>query len=234
MYNKRKFANFITMDIKVAIFEDGKLIREALQTILNGTPGYACTGAFSNGSNWEADIRRSNPDLVLMDIEMPGLDGIELTRRISQKFEGIKVLIQTVFDDSQKIFNALCAGASGYILKNDPPNKYLEAIAEVYNGGSFMNASVAKKTLNFFTQKNIILASPEGTDYGLSEREKEILKELTEAQPLKNIAAKLYISLETVRTHVKHIYAKLHVANRTEAVMKAVQQGIAWSNLIYY
>lgn len=217
------------MDIKVAIFEDGKLIRDALQTILNGTPGYACTGAFSNGNNCEADIRRSNPDVVLMDIEMPGMDGIQLTRLITQKFENIRVLIQTVFDDGNKIFNALCAGASGYILKNDPPHKYLEAVTEVYHGGSFMNASVAKKTLNFFTQKNIILVSPEGTDYGLSEREKEILKELTEGQPLKSIASKLFISLETVRTHVKHIYAKLHVANRTEAVMKAMQQGITKS-----
>ena len=214
------------MDIKVAIFEDGKLIRDALQTILNGTPGYACTGAFGNGSNWEADIRRSNPDVVLMDIEMPGLNGIELTGLVTQKFEGVKVLIQTVFDDSDKIFKALCAGASGYILKNDPPNKYLEAVTEVHNGGSFMNASVAKKTLSFFTQKNIILVSPEGTDYHLSDREKEILKELTEGQPLKNIATKLFISHETVRNHVKHIYSKLHVANRTEAVMKAVQQGI--------
>ena len=214
------------MDIKVAIFEDGKLIRDALQTILNGTPGYACTGAFTNGSNWEADTRRSNPDVVLMDIEMPGLDGIELTGLITQKFEQVKVLIQTVFDDSTKIFKALCAGASGYILKNDPPNKYLEAITEVYNGGSFMNASVAKKTLNFFTQKNIVLVSPDGEDYKLSDREKEILKELTEAQPLKNIASKLFISIETVRTHVKHIYSKLHVANRTEAVLKARQQGL--------
>jgi DNA-binding NarL/FixJ family response regulator len=214
------------MDIKVAIFEDGKLIRDALQTILNGTPGYACTGAFSNGSNWEADIRRSNPDVVLMDIEMPGLDGIELTRLITQKFDTIKVLIQTVFDENNKIFRALCAGASGYILKNDPPNKYLEAVTEVYNGGSFMNASVAKKTLNFFTQKNIILVSPEGDNYKLSEREKEVLKELTEGLPLKNIATKLFISLETVRTHVKHIYSKLHVANRTEAVIKATQQGL--------
>ena len=219
-------ASFAPMDIKVAIFEDGKLIRDALQTILNGTPGYACTGAFSNGSSWEADIRRSNPDVVLMDIEMPGLNGIELTGLITQKFGGIKVLIQTVFDDSDKIFKALCAGASGYILKNDPPNKYLEAVTEVHNGGSFMNASVAKKTLSFFTQKNIILVSPEGTDYHLSDREKEILKELTEGQPLKNIATKLFISHETVRTHVKHIYSKLHVANRTEAVMKAMQQGI--------
>jgi DNA-binding NarL/FixJ family response regulator len=219
-------ANFTTMDIKVAIFEDGKLIRDALQTILNGTPGYACTGAFSNGSNWEADIRRSNPDVVLMDIEMPGLNGIELTGLITQKFDGVKILIQTVFDDSNKIFSALCAGASGYILKNDPPNKYLEAITEVHQGGSFMNASVARKTLRFFTNKNIILVSPEGSDYNLSEREKEVLKELTDGLPLKTIAANLFISLETVRTHVKHIYSKLHVANRTEAVMKAVQQGI--------
>lgn len=214
------------MDIKVAIFEDGKLIRDALQTILNGTPGYACTGAFSNGNNWEADIRRSQPDVVLMDIEMPGLDGIELTQLITQKFEHIKVLIQTVFDDSNKIFRALCAGASGYILKNDPPQRYLEAITEVYNGGSFMNASVARKTLNFFTQKNIIVVAPGEEDFHLSEREKEILTELFQGNQLKAIAAKLFISVETVRTHVKHIYKKLHVVNRTEAVMKAVQQGL--------
>ncbi|MBP6687089.1 MAG: response regulator transcription factor [Lacibacter sp.] len=215
------------MDIKVAIFEDSKLVRDALQTILNGTSGFACTGAFSNGRFWADDIRRSNPDVVLMDIEMPGLNGIELTKNVTASFSNVKVLIQTVFTDSDKIFNALCAGASGYILKNDSPAKYLEAITEIYNGGSFMNASVAKKTLGFFTQKNIILVSPDGTNYGLTEREKEILKELTDGQPLKAIAAKLFISLETVRTHVKHIYNKLHVANRTEAVIKALQQGIA-------
>lgn len=215
------------MDIKVAIFEDGKLIREALQTILNGTSGFACTGAFNNGSNWEADLRRSNPDVVLMDIEMPGMDGIALTRLITTKYPEVKVLIQTVFDDSPKIFNALCAGASGYILKNDPPSRYLEAIAEIHKGAAFMNASVAKKMFSFFTQKNIILAQPEGTDFGLSERERDVLKELIEGLQLKDIAAKLFISTETVRTHVKHIYAKLHVANRTEAVIKAVQQGLA-------
>ena len=199
----------------------------ALQTILNGTTGYACTGAFTNGSNWEADLRRSQPHVVLMDIEMPGRDGIELTRLITEKFPEIKVLIQTVFDDSNKIFRALCAGASGYILKNDPPHKYLEAITEVHNGGSFMNASVAKKTLNLFTKKNIIVVLPEEKDYHLSEREKEILKELTNSQPIKDIAAKLFISTETVRPHVNPFYSKLHVANRTEAVMKALQQGIS-------
>jgi DNA-binding NarL/FixJ family response regulator len=219
--------NFSAMDIKVAIFEDGKLIRDALQTILNGTPGYTCTGAFSNGKDWEQNIRRSSPDIVLMDIEMPGMDGIELTRLIKKHTNSIQILIQTVFADSDKIFNALCAGASGYILKSDPPNKYLEAISEVYNGGSFMNPIIAKKTLNFFTQKNIIVVSPEGNDYGLSEREKQILRALKDGQPLKSIASTHFITLETVRTHVKHIYAKLHVANRTEAVLKAMQQGMA-------
>jgi DNA-binding NarL/FixJ family response regulator len=139
------------MNIKVVIFEDGKLVRDALQTILNGTEGFACTGAYSGGSHWLADIQRSNPDVVLMDIELPGINGIELTKLITQKFEQIKILIQTVFDDSTKIFDALCAGASGYILKTDPPHKYLEAIKEIYNGGSFMNASVAKNAGLFFT-----------------------------------------------------------------------------------
>lgn len=214
------------MAVRVTIFEDSKLIREALEAIINGTPGYTCCGAFSSGHNWEQDINRSQPDVILMDIEMPGMDGIQLTRCITQKFANIKVLIQTVFDENNKIFNALCAGASGYILKTDPPHKYLEAISEVNNGGSFMNAAVARKTLNFFAQKNIILVTPEGTDYQLSKREKEVLMELIDGNPLKNIAARLFISLETVRTHVKHIYEKLHVTNRTEAIIKATQQGL--------
>ena len=214
------------MQIDVAIFEDNKLIRDALVAILNGTHQYNCVGAFDNGQFWEERLQRSKPDIVLMDIEMPGLDGIELTRLITQKFENIKVLIQTVFDDTGKIFHALCAGASGYILKTDPPHKYLEAITEVYNGGSFMNAGVARKTLSFFTNKNIMMMAPQSEKFNLTEREKEILQRLIESRSLRSIAESLFISLETVRTHVKHIYKKLHVANRTEAVMKAIQQGL--------
>jgi DNA-binding NarL/FixJ family response regulator len=162
----------------------------------------------------------------LMDIEMPGLNGIEITKHICEKFPDAKILIQTVFNDSERIFQALCAGASGYILKNDPPHKYLEAINEVYNGGAPMSSTVAKKMLGFFANKNIVLVAPGNTDYQLSDREKELLKLMVEGHDYKTIAGKAFISYETVRTHVKHIYSKLHVASRSEAVMKAIQHGL--------
>lgn len=215
------------MEIRVAIFEDNKLVRDALQAILNGTPGYICTGAFPDGNRWTMDIKRSEPDVVLMDIEMPGINGIEVTKQVCEQYPKIKILIQTVFNDSNKIFNALCAGASGYILKNDPPHKYLEAINEVYNGGAPVGPSVAKKLLGFFSNKNVVLVAPANTDYQLSDREKELLRFMVEGHNYKGIADKAFISYETVRTHVKHIYKKLHVASRSEAIMKAVQQGLS-------
>ncbi len=215
------------MDIRVTLFEDNKLVRDALQTILNGTPGFTCSGAFADGNRWEFDINRSEPDVVLMDIEMPGLNGIEITKKICDKFPHIKILIQTVFNDSEKIFLALCAGASGYILKNDPPHKFIEAINEVYNGGAPISSAVAKKVFGFFTHHNIILVSPGSEDYQLSERETEILHLMKEGLNYKAIAEKIFISYETVRTHVKNIYKKLHVSSRNEAVMKAVQQGLS-------
>jgi DNA-binding NarL/FixJ family response regulator len=215
------------MDIRVAIFEDNKLVRDALQTILNGTSGFTCSGVFADGNRWEADINRSEPDVVLMDIGMPGLNGIEITKKICERFPNVKVLIQTVFSDSEKIFLALCAGASGYILKNDPPHKFIEAINEVYSGGAPISSAVAKKVLGFFSNQNIIVVSPGSEDYHLSEREKEILRLMVEAFNYKAIAEKIFISYETVRTHVKNIYKKLHVTSRNEAVMKAIQQGLS-------
>jgi len=214
------------MEIRVCIFEDNKMVRDALEAILNGTPGFTCTGAFADGMNIIRDIRRSEPDVVMMDIEMPGMNGIEATRIIRDQFPDIKILIQTVFNDSEKIFNALCSGASGYILKNDPPSKQVEAVQEVFNGGAPISPAIAKKVLAFFSQKNVILVPPETPDYHLSEREKEILMLVTQGLNFRTIAEKSFISYETVRTHVKKIYKKLHVVSRSEAILKAQQQGL--------
>jgi DNA-binding NarL/FixJ family response regulator len=209
------------MEIKVAIFEDNKLVREALEAILNGTLGYTCCGTFTDGSRWEDKIKRAVPDVVLMDIEMPGMNGIEVTRQLHLQFPDIKIVIQTVFNDSEKIFNALCAGATGYILKNDPPNKYLEAITEVYNGGASMNVSVAKKALAFFSTASFGHLTASDEEHNLTQREKEILLLMAEGMDYKSIADKIFISYDTVRTHVKHIYKKLHVNSRSEAITKA-------------
>ena len=214
------------MNIRVAIFEDNTLVREGMQAILNGTPGYVCCGAYPDASSVERQVLSSLPDVIMMDIEMPGISGIEATLIIKEKFPEIKILIQTVFNDSDKIFRALCAGASGYILKTEPPAKQVEAIHEVFNGGAPMSPSIAKKIMQFFLQKNIILVSPDAKDYQLSEREKEILSMMSHGHNYRTVADKAFISYETVRTHVKRIYKKLHVASRAEAILKAQQQGL--------
>lgn len=154
---------------------------------------------------------------------MPGTDGIQATQLLSKEFPGIRIIIQTVFNDSEKIFKALCAGASGYILKNDPPNKYLEAVSEVYSGGASMNVSVAKKALAFFTQTSLKIFREDDLEHQLSNREKEILSLMTQGMDYKTIADTIFISYDTVRTHVKHIYKKLHVNSRAEALQKAAQ-----------
>lgn len=214
------------MDIRVAIFEDNRLFRDAMQAILNGTAGYVCCGAFGDSYRLEENITRCKPDVVLMDIEMPGLNGIDATKAIQRQFPYIRVLIQTVFDDAEKIFHAICAGASGYILKNDTPATYLEAIKEVYNGGAPMNSAVAKKILGFFSNKNVILVAPTNENFRLTSREKELLGLMIEGDDYKIIAEKSFISYDTVRTHVRNIYQKLHVSSRNEAIMKAIQQGL--------
>lgn len=214
------------MEIKVAIFEDNKLLRDALQTIINGTPGFFCVGTFPDCNRLRIDIESTMPDVVMMDIELPGMNGIDATILITDNYPTIKVLIQTVFNDSERIFRAICAGASGYILKSDPPAKQLEALLEVYNGGAPMSPTIAKKVLLFFTRKNVILVAPDETVQTLSERESEILSLMLQGHNYKAIASQIFISYETVRSHVKHIYKKLHVASRAEAVLKATQQGL--------
>ena len=213
------------MDIRVAIFEDNKLIRDAYEAILNGTSGFLCTGLFSDGNNPELSIKRSNPDVVLMDIEMPGEDGISATRYITQHYPDIKILIQTVFEDDQRIFSAICAGASGYLLKSNGMARLLEAITEVYNGGSPMSPGIATRVLKLF-QKFAPAPAEEANEYSLSEREKEILSLMADGFDFRSIAEKNFISYETVRTHVKKIYKKLHVTSATEAVALAIKKNL--------
>lgn len=209
--------------IRVAVFEDNPIMTDAFRSILNGSPGYICVGCFSSCNNWKHDILKSNPHIVLMDIGMTGIDGIEATRLIKKEFPSISILIQTVFEEDNKIFAAICAGANGYILKNTSPVKMLEAITDVYNGGAAFSPFVANKVIQLFKQVSPVMPGAI-EEYHLSEREKEILKLLTTGMPLPRIAETLFLGYETVRSYVKKIYQKLHVTSATEAVSKALKE----------
>ena len=195
---------------------------DAYRSILNSEEGYICTGCFTSCNDWEHDILKSNPDVVLMDIEMTGINGIEATALIKKKFPEIKILIQTVFEDDKKIYEALCAGANGYILKKDSKVKMLEKLTDVYNGGGAFSPNVADKMIKLFQQLNVL--SITATDYQLTDREKEILLHLTYGITMPQIAEKIFLSPHTVRDHIKNIYKKLHVASATGAVAKALKE----------
>jgi DNA-binding NarL/FixJ family response regulator len=209
--------------IKVAVFEDNKHLRESLYYLINGTDGFSCIGAFADSNDILFQLKRTLPDVVLMDIEMPGMNGIEAVKIIKQNFPLVQVLMQTIFHDDDNIFNAICAGASGYILKTTSPAGYIEAIKDVYNGGSPMTGSIARRVLELF-QKNIIPSA--NHDYQLTPKEKEILQQLVKGKSFKMIADIIGVSYETVRTHMKNIYTKLHVNSNTEAVSKALNEKI--------
>ena len=208
--------------IRVAIFEDNPIMMDAYRSIINGSPGYICTGSFSSCNNWKHDIEKSTPEVVLMDIEMSGINGIKATGLIKREYPAVKILIQTVFEDDDKIFEALCAGANGYILKSTSPVKMLEAITDVQNGGVAFSPAVAAKVAILF--QKFIAPSATINNYQLTNREKEILQLLTEGMPMPRIAEKIFLGYETVRGYVKSIYQKLHVASATEAVAKALKE----------
>ena len=209
------------MAMRVAIFEDNKLVRESFEAILNGTDGFTCSGAFSSCNNLKHDIERSQPDVVLMDIEMPGMNGIEATKKIKQDYPGTKILIQTVFDDDEKVFAAICVGASGYILKKTTPAKLIEAIQEVNAGGAPMSPGIATKVLTLFQKFAPPQQVTSDESANLSKREKEILLLMMEGDNYHIIAKKCFLSYDTVRTHVRSIYKKLHVASVNQAIVKA-------------
>ena len=212
------------MEIKVVIFEDNYLLRESLFQLINGTAGLNCVGAFANCDNIIFNIKKTMPDVVLMDIQMPGKTGIEGVQMIHEQFPEIKIIMQTVVEDDEKIFASICNGASGYLLKNTTPARLLQAIEEVHSGGAPMTPSIAQKVLEKFRKQSPV-SSKELND--LSNREKEILECLVEGMSYKMIAAACKISIDTVRFHIRNIYETLHVSSKSEAISKAIK-GKAW------
>jgi DNA-binding NarL/FixJ family response regulator len=209
--------------IRVVIFEDNKHLRESLQILLNGADGFTCVGAFPDCDNLVNHLHICNCDVVLMDIEMPGMNGIEATKIIKDKFPHIQVLIQTVFSEDDYIFQAICAGASGYILKSTTPAEYIEALNNVHSGGSPMTPGIARRVFELF-KKNMYLPTRE--EYNLTQKETLVLQHLTSGKSYKMIGDAMTISFDTVKTHIKNIYAKLHVHSGPEAVAKAIQERI--------
>ena len=208
-------------DIEVTIFEDNKDLREGMQQILNASPGFRCKATFENCNNLEKRIRENEPDVVLMDIQMPGISGIEAVAILRNAFPDLPVLMQTIFEDDAKVFAAICAGAKGYILKTTSPVKLLEAIKEAADGGSPMTPSIAAKVLKMFKAQNPAVTVTQNAN--LTEREKEILALLANGLSYKMIAGNLSIKAETVHSHIKSIYSKLHVSSATEAISKALR-----------
>jgi DNA-binding NarL/FixJ family response regulator len=209
------------MEIRVAIFEDNKKLRESLEQLVNSSETMVCTGVFADADKLFQKMQRSNPDVVMMDINMPGTSGIEAVMMTRENFPDVRILMQTVFDENDKIFAAICAGASGYMLKKTTPQKMLEAILETYSGGAPMTPSVAVKVLEMFRLQN----KTENKEFiDLSEREKEILGLLVKGKSYKSISSACFISIDTVNTHIRHIYEKLHVHSKSEAVAKAIFQ----------
>jgi len=204
--------------ITVAIVEDSPGVRRSLELLLNESPGFKCVGAFSTGEEALKHLPRLAPEVVLMDVHLPNMSGIECTARLRQLLPATQVVMLTVYTDTEKIFKALRAGASGYLLKRSSPDKILEAIREVKAGGAPMTGDIARRVVEAFKEP---VAAPSAPSQ-LSRREEEVLELLAKGAANKEIAATLSISLDTVRYHLKHIYEKLHVRSRTEAVAKYV------------
>ena len=208
------------MPIKVCIFDDNKNIRNSLQMLLHGNYGIEVTGVYENANNIEEALIISEPDLVLMDIEMPGTNGIEAVRQIKRFNATITIIMQTIFDDEERVFSSILAGASGYLTKDAPPLSIIEAIQDAYKGGTPMTPSIAKKIIQQFQLQNKTVSTEE---YNLTIKETEVLRSLADGLSYKMIAAKLSMRYDTVHTHIKSIYRKLHVASMGEAISKAIR-----------
>jgi len=208
--------------IKIVLYDDVEELRETLVLLLNSTNELEVAGSFSNCETAITDIKELQPDVVLMDIDMPGLSGIEGVKLIRSFDADVKILMLTVFDDNKNVFEAIKAGANGYLLKKTAPQKFVEYIKEAYSGGAPMTASIATQVLKMFAQ----VTHTANTSYNLSDREKEVLQSLVDGNSYKMVAAEMKISIDTVRSHIRNIYDKLHVNSKSEAVAKALKDKI--------
>lgn len=206
--------------IKVSIIEDDDWIRENLAGRIRQTEGFLCTGSYRTGEEAVAVLPANPPDVILMDINLPKMNGIECVRQLKALIPTAQILMLTVYEDSDKIFNSLLAGASGYLLKRTPQAEIFEAIADVHRGNSPMTGHIARKVVQYFNQRG--RSEPEIQK--LSKREREVLDHLAQGVPYKEIADVLAVSIDTVRIHIKGIYGKLHVHSRGEAVAKYFRQ----------
>lgn len=209
------------MAITVLIYEDNARLRSSLELLLNGEQDLAVLGAYASCENALRQVDQLNPNVIIMDINMPGTSGIEGTRLIKAAFPDVRILMHTVFDDDNAIYNAIAAGADGYLLKNTAPDKLLAAIKEVMNGSAAMSPYVAQRVFNHFREN--VAALPQ---FDLSAREKEILELLVKGNSYKMIAGACNITIDTVKKHLQNIYHKLHVSCGTEAVAAALRHRI--------
>lgn len=208
--------------IKVVIIEDLRDIREGLAALLNGTEGYKCVGKFGSMEEALRNIGRDVPDVVLSDIGLPGMDGIEGVRQIKEKYPEMTILMLSVYNDNERIFDALCAGAQGYLLKKTPPSRIVESLNEAVAGGAPMSPEIARKVITLFRD----IRPPERVDYDLTPHETRLLKLLIEGHTKKTAAAEIGVSVNTVSFHLKRVYEKLQVHSKSEAVAKALKNRI--------
>lgn len=207
-----------TTTIKVAIIEDRREIREGLTMLINGTDGFLCAGSYRSMEEALDRIGHQLPDLALIDIGLPGMSGIDGLRILKERYPDMLLLVLSVYNDDERIFNAMCAGASGYLLKKTPPARLLESLKEVMSGGAAMSPEVAKRVIALFRE----IRPPERADYDLTPHETRLLKLLVEGHNYKTAAAELNVSVHTVSFHLRSIYEKLQVHSKSEAVAKAV------------
>jgi DNA-binding NarL/FixJ family response regulator len=210
--------------VNVAIIEDNNTIREGLAALINGTTDYQCIGAFPECETFLEKLPDLNVDVALMDIQLPGISGIEGVKEAKKIDPDINILMLTIYEESNVVFEALCAGACGYLVKKTPPSRLLDAIREVHEGGSPMSSHIARQVINVFQEMKT--PKQDESEYMLSERETQVLFFLGEGNNYQEIANELFISVDTVRHHIRNIYKKLHVHSQSEAVAKAIRKGL--------